>query len=261
MVDMELNEYHGFIFDLDGVLWVGTQPIPGAAEAINALRDSGRKIAFLTNNASRHRKHHCEKLRSLGVKVDVSEIVTSGSAAAQVLKERHGPGRVYVMGTEKLKEEMTDAGHTLAEDKADYVVVGLDKEFDYRKLDIAFRNIYHYNSVFVACAETPTFLTEQGLHPGTGASVKALVYCTGKEPDLVTGKPYPTIMKIALQTIGLSANQVVMVGDVLEDDIRAAVDVGMETLFVLSGKNTRDDIERTKIVPTHILDSVADIRV
>lgn len=258
---MKLEEYKGFIFDLDGVIWLGSQPIPGVAEAVNKLRASGRRIAFLTNNAGKHRSRHLEKLLSMGVEASLEEIVTSGSAAAQLLRKQHGPGRAFVMGTEELEKELQDAGHSLSKEDANFVVVGLDKKFSYEKLDIAFRNIRENKAVFVVCAENPTFLDNEGLHPGTGASAKALSYCSGKDPDLVTGKPHTAIMEIALEILQLPVEETVMVGDILAADIQAAINIGMETLFVLSGSDSREDIETTGIIPTHILDSVADISV
>ncbi|MCB0321914.1 MAG: HAD-IIA family hydrolase [Bdellovibrionales bacterium] len=255
----DAGRYEGYIFDLDGVVWLGTDPVPGVADAINALRRAGRRVRFLTNNASQHRQTQREKLLSMGVEAELSEVLTSASTAAMALSRKFGSCKVHVMGTEDLKREIRDAGHTLVERNADWVVVGYDREFSYQKLCQAFQNIYFDQAKFLACNENPLLPTEEGFMPGIGPSVAALACCTGKSPDWVTGKPHETIFSLTLESIGLPAASCAMVADVLDLDIHGAQQVGIDGIFVLTGVHNEQDIERMRIVPKHILPSAANL--
>jgi 4-nitrophenyl phosphatase len=256
---MRINEFQGFIFDLDGVLWLGDTPVEGVAPAIEALRSAGRSIRFLTNNASQHRSHQCMKLQNMGVTADISEVITAGSATATHLLQTFGSINVHVMGTKDLEQEMRDAGHRVVGKSADAVVVGFDKEFNYQKLKQAFRNLYVDGARFVACNENAHYPAEDGVTPGNGASVAALAYCSGRSPEIVVGKPEKAIFDITLESIGLPASTCAMVADLLELDIKGAQAVGMGTIFVLSGLDKQEDIERTGISPDYVLASAADI--
>ncbi len=255
---MDINSYKGFAFDLDGVLWRGTDVISGAPEAIKKVRNLGGKITFVTNNASQNRLSHQRKLISMGIEADLTEVVTSGFAAAKYLATKHTPGEIYVMGTEDLQVEMAEAGHTLVSKDADYVVVGFDKSFNYTKLDIAYQNICN-GALFVACNENPTYPAEDGFHPGVGASVEALAYAVGKRPDIIIGKPHTPIMDITLDTLGLPAKECLFVSDLLRMDIKGAQDRGFDTALVLSGIDKEEDIQKTGITPTYVINSVADL--
>lgn len=257
---MQLQEKKLLLFDLDGVVWLGTDPIPGVAEAINGLRERGFQIRFLTNNASQTRKRQCEKLRSMDVIAEVEEVITAGYAAARHMLEIYGPHKVHVLGTNDLKEEMEGVGHTVVDSQSETVVVGFDKEFNYKKLTAAFREIHLHKARFVASNYNAHYPAEDGLAPGIGPSVAALAFCAGREPDVVVGKPNAAIYRIALAGSGVPPEDAVMVADLLELDIKGAKDLGMETIFVLSGVDSESDIARTGIHPDHVISSAADLR-
>ena len=254
---MDFSAYQGYIFDLDGVLWLGQQPIPGAAKSVSALKKAGKRIRYLTNNTTVHRETYQQRLSGMGIEATIEEVVTSGYAAAKMLRDKYGPGKAYVLGTDELRREVCDEGHSLVQEQADFVIVGLTFDFTYHDLDQAFINISRHGSLFVACAENPTFIKSDGLHMGTGSYVKALAYALGKAPDLVSGKPCAPIMQLALSSIGLEASQCLMVGDTIDVDLMPAAAAGMHTLFVLSGSDKEEDLRRSAFSPTAVISSLA----
>jgi len=255
---LSCNNYQGFIFDLDGVVWRGKDAVPGGSEVINFLREHGKKIAFLTNNAGEHHRSQHRKLLSMGVEANLDEVITAGSAAALYIKEHHGSSRIFVMGTDDLKQEMIDAGHLSVDINAQFVVVGFDRGFNYEKLNQAYQNIIK-GAKFIACNQNPLYPTEHGLKPGVGPSVQALACCSGKTPDIVIGKPHRPIVDITLSRLGLKAKECLVVGDMLDFDIQAGISAGTDTLYVLSGIGKKEDIETLGITPNHILNSIAEM--
>ncbi|VVB51341.1 Phosphoglycolate phosphatase [uncultured archaeon] len=256
---VDVRKYRGFIFDLDGVLWRGDETVAGAPQTVNRLRELGGRLAFVTNNASKHRTKCLDKLKSAGVKATLEEVISSGSATAQYLKEKHGEGRVHVMGTDDLKREMVEAGHEVVETEADYVVVGFDKGFNYEKLDKAYRTLAEHNGLFVACNGNRLFVEEDGRHPGVLPSVEALACASGRRPDVFVGKPNAPIMEMTLELLGLSPGECLIVGDTLDMDIQWGLNCGVDTLFVLSGMDSLNTVKATGIKPTYVLSSVSEI--
>jgi 4-nitrophenyl phosphatase len=254
--DILLSQYDGFIFDMDGVIWRGKEIIPGAKEAISLLRDAGKKILFVTNNASESREYQYEKLVSLGIESEIEEFLSAGYGTAQYLGQKMPGAQVYVMGTEQLAEEMNDAGLLLVETGAEIVVVGFDRHFSYQKLDIAFQNLYQKKCLFVACNQNPIYPAPNSFHPGIGPSVAALSYCTGREPDFVIGKPNKPLLDMALSQIGLPPEKVVVFGDILDMDILWGTRGGLGTVYVLSGVGNMEDIEKHSIYPDYIANDV-----
>lgn len=258
---MTIHTYDAYLFDLDGVVWLGTEPIPGVAEAINSLKAARKNIRFITNNAGQHRSVQCEKLVRMGVHAEAAEVITSGYATAQVIKRTFGATSVHVMGTDDLRREMTDAGHQIVDEKPSVVVVGFDREFSWQKLDTAFNAIHYHGSRFIACNEDRTYPEHVRQRPGTGTMVAALAHCVGFPPEMVVGKPHRPIMEIALESLGLSAERCLMTGDKIETDILAAHEMGMATAFALSGVGKRSDLESSPCIPTFVLSSAAELRI
>lgn len=267
MAMLQLPPIDGFLFDLDGVVWRGTEPVPGASEFIASVRRAGRKVLFVTNNASAHRSAQQKKLRSMGIEAEMDEIITSASATAVVLFQRFGPLRAHVMGTEGLAQELAEAGHQVCEvgtdrlapgtGKIECVVAGLNPQFDYLRLNAALQCILRDGARFVACNDNPLYPREDGFYPGAGALVQALAVCAGKAPDLIVGKPYRPILDVALERIALPAERCVMFGDSLSHDIAWVQQAGMPTVYVLSGVGVADEVRTTGITPTWITDSLA----
>ncbi len=254
--ELLLSSYDGFIFDMDGVIWRGKEIIPGAKEAISLLRSEGKKILFVTNNASESRANQHKKLQHLGIEAEVEEFLTAGYGTAQYLGA-HKPGsQVYVMGTEELAQEMREAGLLLVEKDAEIVAVGFDRGFNYQKLDCAFQNLYNRQCLFVACNENPIYPASSSFHPGVGPSVAALSYAIGRTPDLVIGKPHTPLLDIALSKLNLPPEKAVVFGDILDMDILWGQQRNLGSVYVLSGVGTEEDITRLGIHPTFIANDV-----
>lgn len=250
-----LDPYQGFLLDIDGVLVRGAEPVPGAVEALAALKDRGR-VVLLTNNATRSRAEMAARLSSAGFVVSADEVVPSAYVAARHLHEEHGPVRFWSLGERGLVEEMTLAGHTPAPPtEAQWVVVGMDRGLTYDKLVQTLQALLS-GARFLATNRDATYPTENGLVPGAGAIVGALEGM-GFPPERVMGKPSPTGYRIALEVAGVPPDRALMIGDRLETDILGAQALGMDTALVLSGISTLEDVARHGIHPTWVARDLA----
>ena len=253
----EFARFSAFLLDCDGVLWRGREPIPGAREAVEALRASGRKVLFFTNNATLSRKGYLEKLRGLGFEAEVGEIYCSAYAAAAWLKGR--VKKVYVVGEEGLVEELELAGLEAAgPDEAECIVVGLDRKLTYRKLEEALRCLIR-GALFVATNRDPTLPTERGLAPGAGAIVSALEAAAGREADMVIGKPSTYMYELALREHRIEPATALAVGDRLDTDVEGAKRAGLAAALVLTGATGLRELERARVKPDYVLASIRDL--
>ena len=236
-----------FVFDLDGVVYRGEQPLPGAVDTIKTLRQLGHQVYFFTNNSTQTRTDYTLKLRSMGIDADEAHIMTSSYATALYLTEIGAQGgSVLVVGEEGLKVEMRAVGMKLIEDpdhpRADFVVVGLDRKFCYDTLMRAQQAIFH-GAKFIATNRDSTFPLEEGLIvPGGGTMVAALETATDVKP-IVIGKPETYAMSEVLKLAGASSEDSVIIGDRLDTDILSGKRIGMKTVLVLTGVTTENDLE------------------
>ena len=230
--------------DMDGVLYRGDQPLPGAIETLNALRQRGVKVAFITNIASRHREELAAKVSSLGFPCDMHEIWGSAYITARYIA-RHAPeARVFAVGTSGMVREMHEAGVTVVptHEGATHVVAGLDMGLTYDKLQHAHYAICR-GATFIATnldATYPDTLTTTT--PGGGAIVAALRTSTGVEP-IVIGKPQTTGLELVADSWGVGPTDIAGVGDRLDTDIAAARAFGCLAVLVLTGISTRAEAE------------------
>ncbi len=264
-MERRFSDFKGFIFDIDGVLKVGETPVEGAANVVEFLQNEGKKVAILTNNATRTRKDIVAQMARIGIKVGVGDVFGSAYGTAKYLKEEFGEGNAVIIGEKALAEELKAAGIAVlpAEkaEEADFVVVGLDRSFDYGELAAALRAI-EAGAKFIATNEDPRLPTEKGPVPGAGCMVAALSACARRRPDVVIGKPQPYLLEIAMNSMGLGRKDVVMVGDGLETDILMANSAGVFSVLVLTG-TTPKKIEPLKLPrklrPSAILMSVKQL--
>jgi len=230
--------------DMDGVLYRGDQPLPGAIETLTALRQRGVKVAFITNNASRHRQELAAKVSSMGFPCATDEVWGSAHTAALYIA-RHAPdARVFVVGTAGMVREMHEAGVTVVptHEGATHVVAGLDTDITYDKLKYAHYAICR-GATFIATnldATYPDTLTTTT--PGGGAIVAVLRTSTGVEP-IVIGKPQTTSLELVAESWGVGPADIAGVGDRLDTDIAAAKAFGCLAVLVLTGISTRAEAE------------------
>jgi glycerol 3-phosphatase-2 len=229
-----LDRHDLLLADLDGTLYRGRDAVPGAVEAVVAAGDRGVRTVYVTNNASRSPTDVAAHLVELGFPADAADVATSSQAAAALLAQQLVDGaKVLVVGTSALAAEITAVGLTAvdAADGAAGVVQGLDPELRYRTLAeacIALRA----GAVWVACNVDPTLPSERGPVPGNGSLVAVLRTATRLEPQ-VAGKPAPALMQTAARRVG--GRRPLVVGDLLDTDIRGGRAAGMATLLVLTG--------------------------
>ncbi|MDO8588283.1 MAG: phosphoglycolate/pyridoxal phosphate family phosphatase [Armatimonadota bacterium] len=263
---MPCEALKAYIFDLDGVIYRGDELQPGAAETVNALRSRGERVYFLTNNSTQSRSQYADKLTKLGIPARPDEIMTSAYAAALYLRQVKPDGRrVYVVGESGLKEELEQTGAEVVEEPdglpIDFVVAGLDRQFNYEKLFNAQQAIYR-GAEFVATNRDPTFPLEEGLLcPGGGAIVAAIETATGVEPRLI-GKPETYSLEMVMTLAGAEPAQTVIIGDRLDTDILVGRKAGAHTILVLTGVATEEEAHDApdEMKPERIIRSLKDLR-
>ncbi|MGK3208414.1 HAD-IIA family hydrolase [Amycolatopsis sp. MEPSY49] len=242
MSDALLAAYDAVLFDLDGTVYHGARVIPGAPETVRAAREHGTPVRFVTNNASKAPAEVVDHLTGLGMPADAGEVHTSAQAGVQLLKERLEPGaEVLVVGTGSLSAEVAQAGLTPVRENGDgvqAVVQGHSPDNTWAALAEACLAI-RAGALWVACNVDATLPSERGLLPGNGSMVAALRTATDVEP-LVAGKPEPLLFETAARSAG--AEKPLVVGDRLDTDIAGAVAAGIDSLVVLSGVATPEQL-------------------
>lgn len=265
-MDTVFSDVRGLIIDMDGVLWHGDAAQPGLIEFFQILREL--KLAFIlaTNNASQTAEQYVVKLAKMGVTVDLTEILTSGMAAASYLAERYPPEqtKAFVIGSDGLRQPLLQQGFSLTgllDDSggqhADLVICGLDKELSWQKLATAALNIQH-GAAFYGSNGDVTLPTERGPLPGNGATLAALEAATGVTA-ITIGKPEPIIYQQAFSLLGALPEHTIAIGDRLDTDILGAVRAGIRSLLVLSGISTLEDIEAVDYQPTWIMQDIGEL--
>ena len=239
------------IFDLDGVLWRGETPIPGAVASVLKLRASGRRCFYATNNSRLLQSEFADRLRRIGLELEDEDVLTSSAATAWHLRS-HFQTRAftaYVVGEHGIKTEIERIGGKVLDEKqadgasaVDVVVVGIDRFFSYEKLRLAQKFLLR-GSLFIATNSDWTFPTEDGVVPGAG-SIVASVQAASQIAPLVIGKPSPAMLVGALEHFGLDASTCVMVGDRLDTDIACGHRARMRAFWVATGVHTRQQAEQ-----------------
>jgi 4-nitrophenyl phosphatase len=256
-----LDGIRGVLLDLDGVVYEGRNVIPEAPRFFERLRRAGWPLQLITNNSSATPEQFAERLISMGIPARPSEILTSAIATAAFLQgSSPGGGRAYVIGERGLREAVQSAGFEIAEDRPDYLLVGLDHGFDYHKLTVAIRAVMA-GATFIGSNPDTTLPAEDGLIPGAGSFQAAIRAATGVSP-IIIGKPEPTMTAMALERIGLAPGETASIGDRLETDILAGQRAGTPTILVLTGISTREQADRAEVRPTIVaenLDEVAEV--
>jgi arabinose operon protein AraL len=255
-----MRRFKGYIFDLDGTIYLSSQAIPGAPETVAALRAGGARVVFLSNKPIEPASAYAEKLTRLGIPTPVEDVLNSSIVMARYLARTVPNARVYLIGEAPLEAELRNWNITLTENplEADHVVVSWDRQFTYKKLDDALQAIRR-GARFLATHPDRTCPVEGGEVADVGGMIGAIEGVTGKQVELVTGKPSPITLAEALAMLGLPAEECVMVGDRLETDMRMGRDAGMATALVLSGVTKREDLAASSVSPDYVLDSVAGL--
>ena len=217
--------YRGFIFDLDGTVYLGERLLPGAAAVIAALRAGGQRVCFLSNKPIQSRADYAAKLTRLGVPTQMDEVINSSYVLARYLA-REAPGaRCFVIGEARLVAELEEAGLKPVDGpEVDWVVVAFDRTFDYRKLDVALQAVKRHGARLIGTNPDRTCPVEGGEIPDAAGMIGAVEGVTGRRVDPIVGKPSPIMLAVALERLGLAASECAIVGDRLETDIAMGKD-------------------------------------
>jgi NagD protein len=243
--------------DMDGVLVHEEAAIPGAAEFLAALRERGIPFLVLTNNSIYTRRDLAARLRTSGLEVPETSIWTSALATASFLEDQRPGGSAFVIGEAGLTTAMHEAGYTLTERDADYVVLGETRTYSFERLTRAIRLIGE-GARFIATNPDATGPHPDGPLPATGSVAALISRATGVEPYFV-GKPNPLMMRSALNAIEAHSEETAMIGDRMDTDIISGLEAGLETILVLTGSTQRAEAERFPFRASRIVDSVADL--
>ena len=253
------DRFDGLLIDLDGVVWIGREPVPGSPQALRTLLEAGKRVIFVTNNPGRLPQAYAERLRDLGVEVGPEQIVTAGMVVARLAGEAAAAagGTAFVIGAGPLKEMVAATGARLLEgdeaESADVVVASGHKGFDYAELRTAKFALDRGARLF-ATSHDPTMPYPGGELPGTGAVLAAIEVASGKQAT-IAGKPERHLFEMAKQAAG--KGRLAMVGDRISSDIDGGREAGLETVLVLSGTTTREQAEAADPGPDHVLDDLA----
>ena len=248
---------HGFLIDMDGVIYRGSELIPGADRFVRELLDLELPFFFLTNNSQRTRRDVVAKLRRLGIEVGESHIFTCAMATARFLAAQKPGGTAYVIGEGGLLHALHQNGYAIVDHEPDYVVVGEGRAVTYEMVETAVRMVLG-GAKLIATNLDPNCPTQAGLRPGCGAIVAMLETATGRRAFSV-GKPSAVMMRAARKELGLDASRTTMIGDTMETDILGGVQLGYRTILVLSGGTRREDLGAFAYRPDMIVDSIADL--
>ena len=256
--DMEhLRAKKGFICDMDGVIYHGNRLLPGVKEFVDWLNREGKSFLFLTNSSERSPRELQQKLARMGLDVSEDHFYTSALATAAFLKSQSPGCTAYVIGAPGLLNALYDAGITMNDVDPDYVIAGETTGYNYETILKAVGYIQR-GARLIATNSDLTGPSERGIIPACRALVAPIELATGKQAYYV-GKPNPLMMRTGLRLLGVHSNEAAMIGDRMDTDIVAGVETGLDTVLVLSGCTTREEVENYAYRPRHILSGVGEI--
>ncbi|MCA0171289.1 TIGR01457 family HAD-type hydrolase [Bacillus sp. RAR_GA_16] len=249
-----MKNYKGYLIDLDGTMYRGTEKIHEAVEFVKRLKEANLPYLFVTNNSSKRKEQVSEKLEDFGVPCTPDHVFTTSMATASYISNEKRDASVYVIGEEGIRDALTDVGLTIQDDNPDYVVVGIDRSITYEKFAkacIAVRN----GATFISTNGDIAIPTERGLLPGNGSLTSVVSVSTEVDPIFI-GKPEPIIMEQALAQLGTSKEETLMVGDNYRTDILAGINAGLDTLLVHTGVTTKEHLESVEKLPTYTVQTL-----
>ncbi len=253
--------FEGYIFDLDGTVYLGDQLLPGSARLLAALRELERRIVFVSNNPTRTPDQYVNKLTALGIKVNEHEVVNTVTTTVAWVTAECPDARVFALAEEPLLRALHDAGVHLSEDpgEIDLVIASFDRSLDYPKLQIAFDALWRRGQTrFVATNPDPYCPTPEGGQPDAGSVIAALEACTGRRCELHFGKPGEVMMNAVMRRLALPAQECVAIGDRISTDLAAAHAAGTEGALVLTGETDAAALEalRGDERPDYVLERI-----
>jgi 4-nitrophenyl phosphatase len=253
-----LAQVRCFLVDMDGTFFLGDRLLEGALDFVEALRGQGKDFLFLTNNSSKNRRQYAEKITRLGLPISDERVLTSGEATARFLAGRHPGARLYVVGTPALEEDFEDYGFRLGAESPQVAVLGFDTALTYAKL-WKLCDLVRAGLPYVATHPDLNCPTGTGFMPDIGATIAFVHASTGRQPDVVIGKPNRLIVEAAAEKTGLPLAALAMIGDRLYTDIALGRTSGILTVLVLSGETRRADLAASPFQPNYTFEHLGDV--
>ena len=248
---------HGYLIDMDGVIYCGSEPIEGAAEFIGHLVEEQIPYLFLTNNSAYTPPDVVVKLRRFGIDTSAEHVYTSAQATAEFVHRQKPNGTAFVIGEGGLLNALNETGYAITRESPDYVIVGEGRVLNFELVEHAHRLIA--GGAHLISTNSDTWCpTDSGPRPGCGAIVAMLEAATGRKAYHV-GKPNPFMMRAARKRIGLRTDEVIMIGDTMETDIRGTADLGFQSILVLTGSSTAQTLRDYPFAPTRVVKSVDEL--
>lgn len=246
-----------FLLDMDGTIYLGDRLFDGCLDFLRHVREVGGRYIFMTNNSSKSVQDYVKKLNRLGIAAELDDFLSSSQATAAYLTANHADDTIYVLGTRSLKEELHSHGLRVVDTLQDGIsclTVGFDTELTFAKLEDACRLLLH-DIAYIATNPDWVCPTEFGYVPDCGSVCEMLWRSSGKRPHVI-GKPQPDMPLMAVAGSGFSKEETLIVGDRLYTDIACGKNAGIDTLLVLSGESTVEDIEKSEVKPDYILKDI-----
>jgi 4-nitrophenyl phosphatase len=253
-----LTQVRCFLLDMDGTFYLGEQLIEGALQFMDVLRQQGREFLFLTNNSSKDSQLYAEKLTRLGFPIHREKVLTSGEATAMHLQRYLASARVYVVGTSALENEFLQRGFVLGHEKPDFAVLGFDTTLTYDKL-WRLCDLVRSGVPYIATHPDYNCPTETGFMPDIGAMIAFVRASTGREPDLIVGKPNPLFIEKASERVSVPVSGMCMIGDRLYTDIALGATAGISTILVLSGETQVEEVGTSHHQPSYIFQNLGEV--
>ena len=250
-----------YLFDMDGTLYLGNQLYDFTLELLDTLKKTGRHYLFMTNNSSKSVEDYVKKLEKLGIAATREDFMTSSQATAFYLHKHHEGQKLYVCGTESLKEELRREGFTVTTDisEVECIVMGFDTELTFRKLhDVSYMLLTRPDLPYIATNPDYVCPTEFGSVPDCG-SVCDMIYNATKKRPVVIGKPSPLMPQLAMEKLGVSREETCVVGDRIYTDVKSGLNAGITGILVLSGETTREILEASEDKPHLVLEDASEI--
>lgn len=250
-----------YLFDMDGTLYLGNQLYDFTVELLKAIRHTGGKYLFMTNNSSKSVDDYVKKLAGLGIEATREDFMTSSQATAFYLKQNHPGKTLYVCGTRSLIAELESEGFTVTTDldKVECVVMGFDTELTFQKLhDVSYLLLTRKDLPYIATNPDLVCPTEFGSVPDCGSVCIGIKNATGREP-IVIGKPSPLMPQLAMEKLGFTCDQTAVVGDRIYTDIKSGLNAGCTGILVLSGESTLQTLAESEDKPHLVLEDASAI--
>jgi 4-nitrophenyl phosphatase len=251
-----LKKYNGYLIDLDGTMYKGTEKITEAIDFVKNLYKKGIPYLFVTNNSSRTPLQVATKLQEFDIPATEQQVFTTSQATANYIYAQKKDASVYVIGEEGIRTTLEEKGFQFAKEDADFVVTGIDREINYEKLAIACLAVRN-GATFISTNGDIAIPTERGLLPGNGSLTSVVAVSTQVKPIFI-GKPESIIMDQALKVLGTSKAETLMVGDYYDTDILAGINAGIDTLLVHTGVTTKELLSNYEVQPTFVVNSLSE---